>query len=391
MVRKFTDDKELNKILNICDEFLQVPSVISYEKPFIDYLHKKIKALGFKTVKKKNFLAVETKSDSRKLFCAHIDRHGCVQDKKGRIQFASFYLKKKNQILSPRCERAKSELKFSRVLNEKLKGMDVFLGKENLKFKYEDNEFNFERKGSRNFYEKAGQNYTKCDFASYNAKTGEIIDKYKALRFDVEWKQSRVWFDMDKKYSKAEKPFMLHSRIEVIKDKFFAQIDNVISVAVLYYLLEKLGPKGFQGNVLFTTKEEIGLSYESYLDYQKLRSEKRFELVVLDTSPYDKFPLEESFLVLRKGDERKMFNLELTREVKRIVKKNQVKFRFKNHNIGRTELGAIIQHSRKKIVGTTLQLPTTNYHTGYETSRLKDLENFTKVVEELCAKKRELN
>ena len=384
-IKTFCEDKETNEILKICNEFLQIPSVISHESCFLKYLNLKIKKLGFKTKLRKSYLAIEPKKETKTLLSAHVDRHGCVKDKKGRIQFASFYLKKKYKILSPRRERAKKELELARLIQTKLKGIDVFLGKENLKFKSDDLELNFERKGSRNFYEKTGQNYSKCDFFSYNIKTGKKIKKYRALRYDVEWKQSRVWFDLDTKPEKNEKVFMLESEIMCQDNKrFFAQIDNVLSVSVLFYMLKKIGPENFKSNVLFTTQEEIGRSYNSFLEYSKLYPRKRFELVVLDTTPYDKFPLEESFLVLRKGDERGKFNLKITRRLKNIIKNNNIKFRFKQQNIGKTELGAIITNTRKKIVGTTLQIPTTNYHTAYETTRLKDLENFKKVVEEIC-------
>lgn len=328
---------DTKRIIKICDDFLQIPSVTCYELPFLNYLDNKIKELGYETILKNRYLVVKPKNNinSRYIFSAHIDRHGLIKNDEENIEYLAYYFKKK------------LNLTFKRDVPE--------------------------------FYLSCAQRHTKENISSYDVLSGNILNKFKTLRYNLNWKEKQVFFDLDKNSKKEDSIFMLNSNITVQENNFFGQIDNVISAAVLYYLLEK---NEFNQEIIFTTQEEIGKSFECILEYSKHINNKK--LIVLDTSPYENFENQNTgFLVLRKGDENGKFDLNLVQHIEDFLKNEEISFTYKPSSNGMTELGRISTESNGKINGTTLQLPSLNYHTTYETSTIKSLENYTKVIDKL--------
>ena len=51
----------------------------------------------------------------------------------------------------------------------------------------------------------------------------------------------------------------------------------------------------------------------------------------------------------------------------------QNKIRSKPYSLGRTELGRLVAETSGQINGTTLQIPSTNYHTPNETASLSSI------------------
>lgn len=335
---------DVNKILKICDDFLQVPSVIEFEKPFLDYLNLKAKNLGYQTILKNNFLVVKKKInsqiESKYLFSAHIDRHGLILNDDKQIENCSFYFKKKYN------------LKFTR--------------------------------DTPDFYLSAAQRYTNVNISSFNEILGKIFNKFKTLRYNLDWKNKLVTFNLNKNLTSDDKIFMFNSNIILKDNLFFGQIDNVISVAVMFYILENFD---FTDEMIFTTREEIGKSWECVDEYVRDYDKFNLKLVVLDTSPYENFNgKDKGFLVLREGDENGDFDLNMVEDMKLFLNSNKIPFYFKSKTNGMTELGRVSSESKGKINGITLQLPSLNYHTTYETSTIESLENYTKVILNLLEK-----
>jgi len=107
----------------------------------------------------------------------------------------------------------------------------------------------------------------------------------------------------------------------------------------------------------------------------------------MDTSPFSDFKgKEDGFLVLRYGDENGLFDKKLVDDIKDFLDSEDVSYVFKPSHLGMTELGRIIENTNGKINGCTIQLPSLNYHTAFETSTIQSLENYTKVILKLCKK-----
>lgn len=386
----------LKEVLEICQDFLKVPSVLCFEKPFLEYLSKRIKSLGYQVILDKdfNYLSVLGKNKKRYakyLFSSHIDRHGIVKDELGNLQYAGFYFKNKLNLKFKRDEILNNELDLIENLNklnskDNIKNdFDFFLKEDFLMFKNKitGQVLKYLREDSCDFFRTIGLRYSKENIFSYDKITGEILDNFFVKRYDLDINKREVFFDVDKKLNKKDKVFFIENNLEISEDKIFGQIDNVISCSVLFYLLKNFD---FDDEIIFSTKEEIGLSYKSVLNYIDEFEKDNLKLIVIDTSPYYDFNnYKTGFLTLRFGDERHGFDLDLTKNIQNFFKINNIDFDFKPSFIGNTELGKICKFSSKKILGTTIQLPTLNYHTSFETTTIKSLENYVKILKYLIS------
>ena len=157
-----------------------------------------------------------------------------------------------------------------------------------------------------------------------------------------------------------------------------AQLDNVVSVALLIHLLRH----GFRGTALFTAEEEAGRSWRYVLERFQAERRKTSRLVVLDTSPYPSVTeATNQALVLRRRDSGAEFDRRMTDELQGICTDLGIATSFKDDYVtrinltrekpmsyGRTELGRLIAATQGEVTGTTLQIPTTGYHTTRETA-----------------------
>lgn len=345
----------VNKILKKLKSLLKIPSVVRFEQAMLDYLEEFCLKLEDYEITQTDRLLVAKKrnSNSNKIISAHIDRHGIVKNNSGDLVYAAFEAKKY----------------------------------------YEDNieatEFVFERVASRFIGEK---------FYAYDPVTGEKITEGKVIGAKYYFENKYVKFEMKNLGNIANgTPLALVSKLSHYDDYFYSQIDNSISVAVAMQLLEK----GFDGTVIFSTEEEIGMSWKHIADYLKKQKIETQELIVLDTTPYKYMhSIDKGLVVLRNKDEEGIFNKKLVNEIRTICEKENIPFEFKdevieNKNLmlekqgeepkkfGHTELGRLVENTKGKINGVTIQIPSTNYHTNKELSSMKSLTNYYKLLEKL--------
>lgn len=375
---------DLNRIIELMDEFLQIPSSISFEKPFLDYLEKKTKNLGYNVIKKDNsYLVVKPRKErikSKYLFSVHIDRHSVIKNDYGNLEYLAFYLKKKLGLPFLKDEIKSSEENLFLELKEKDFLFENF--GEFLVFKRDGfRPVKLKRDGLDTYYETIALRYTKEECVSYDEDSGEKFEEYKLIRNEIDVENDGVYFFSNKKLGVNQKVFMMKSSIYQNENLVSGQIDNVISAAILFYLLEK---GDFHEEIIFTTQEEIGKSFECVIDYANFLDVFDKKIVILDTSPYSNLANQKSgFLTLRYGDENGGFDSELVLKLKNILEENEINFDFKPSFLGRTELGRVSSESKGRVNGCTLQLPSMNYHTIFETCSKKSLENYVFVLEKL--------
>ena len=109
---------------------------------------------------------------------------------------------------------------------------------------------------------------------------------------------------------------------------------------------------------------------------------------MLDTSPYPtREAASEQDLVLRRKDATAVFDTRFTSEIESRCDALGISHTFKDgwieqqnllrgkaSSLGRTELGHLVAASGGQINGTTLQIPTTGYHTASETASLASIQ-----------------
>jgi putative aminopeptidase FrvX len=122
--------------------------------------------------------------------------------------------------------------------------------------------------------------------------------------------------------------------------------------------------------------------------------------LVLDTSPYPTLEdIKNIDIVLRNRDSNAVFKSPLKDRIKKIAKKEKIKYDFKDKylrnkikkngakgSIGTTELGRLIHATKGQLQGTTLQIPTIGYHTVNETTTKSSVESMINVLKKVYIK-----
>ena len=345
----------MEKILEKLQQLLAIPSVVRFEQPLLDYLEDFCMKLPDYDIEQTDRLLVVRKknSSSNKLVSAHIDRHGLVYNKENKLVYAAF------------------------------EAEDY----------YED-----EIEAEESVFEKVTARFIGEEVYAYEPVTGEELSKGKITGAKYDFDKKDVYFTVQGLTPlKENTPLALVSKLHHHKEYFSSQIDNSVSVAVAMQLLEE----GFDGTVIFTTEEEIGRSWKHLEDYLLDNHMETQELIVLDTSPYRYIhSIDKGLVVLRNRDETGIFNEELVKEIREICENENIPFEFKDEVIaelnkqleeqgldpkkyGHTELGRLVEHTKGKLNGVTIQLPSTNYHTNDELSSKHALKNYYLLLKKL--------
>lgn len=374
----------IDEVYEKLQEYLEIGSVLGHEQLLITAIKSDLEKLGLNVELFENYLVAHTTKSAPYLFSAHIDRHGFVKNKDGEIEYAAFEYLRKHNLKLPHEVRKNGE---DNIIS-KLKENSQFMSKHSLKefrdfMLISNDEYSnvkFSKPFALDFFEKVALRYSNDKMRGYNSSTGKYGEWRDILFYETVVDERKVFFNIDEEdefnvYQLSSKSFM--------NEKFIGgQIDNIISSVVLVVLLKH---KLISGSFIFTTLEEVGQSYKQVVEYVSSQKEFNKELIILDTSPYDSFKSkEEGFLTLRYGDENGGFSETLVEKLKSIVEQSSIAYDFKPSFMGKTELGRVSSETNGKITGTTLQLPTLNYHTSHETAQLKGVENYIKVLIELC-------
>jgi putative aminopeptidase FrvX len=339
-------------ILEKTEEYLNIPSVVRFEEPFLEHLADDFNKGGYKIEKKDRILVVTKKGfKSPKIVTAHIDRHGIVFNKKGYFEYAAFNAKK---------------------------------------------HYNDKNKSSEEIFKKSGKRFIDEKVYAYD-KNGKKLEGGIVKDFYYDFETKDLFFSIEGLGKLPQNtPIAYVSSLQKENNTISSQIDNVISVAVAHQLVED----GFDGTLLFTTEEEIGRSWKHIVDYLDSQDSLSKEIITLDSTPYnDTRAISEGLIVLRNKDENGVFNHSLINRIKEICENENIKYEMKDEfiekqnaqlekdkkpkKLGKTELGRIIQYTKGKFNSATVQIPTTNYHTNHETTSESSLTNYYKLLKKL--------
>ena len=335
----------LKNILAKTEEYLNIPSVVRFEHPFIIYLTVDFSKRNYEIQQDDRFLVISKKnSKNPKILTAHIDRHGIVVNKDGNFEYAAFNAKK---------------------------------------------HYGDKNKSSESVFKKSGERFIDELVYAYDS-SGKVLDEGKVKSFSSDFDRKDLFFEIEglKGLPKGT-PVAYKSSLTIQDGNVSSQIDNVVSAAIAYQLVQD----GFDGKIIFSTEEEIGRSWQYIASYLSNLETPTKEIITLDTTSYDdKRAIQEGLVVLRNKDENGIFNSNLVTSLRTVCDTEGIKYEMKdevieNQNtklpegskpkkLGETELGRIIQHTNGQFNGATIQLPTTNYHTNHETTSELALNNY---------------
>ena len=349
-------DVNLDLFLDILKHLIRHPSVVGAEHSFFRVLQRELEELGVKVTWYEGLLVAQGTQPDQLMLSAHIDRHGLICTGPNEFQYAAFVAGNRSDLLGNSVSEQLIQKVAGRFQNTPVVAYEPWSG----------------------MYRGAGT-ISRAWVCEYR---GNLI-------FDVDGMDHAV----------AGTPLAFRDRLDINGDSISAQLDNVFSAAALVYLFAC----GFQGSAFFTAQEEAGKSWRYLLEWFRRFGGRTNNLLVLDTSPYpDVESRDHQQVVLRNRDANSQFNTERTQQVAQHCERLGIRYSYKDQyieqqnqqllaagqpaqSLGSTELGRISQASGGLVQGTTLQIPTTGYHTMEESAALSSVRAFLNLLGELGA------
>lgn len=340
-----------NDFIDLLQTIIRQPSVVGSEHSFFRALQRELEERGAVVTWYEGLLVAQGNKPHSAMFSAHIDRHGLICTGPNEFQYAAFISANRTDLLN----NSVSEELMTKVI-ERFQSEKVFA--------YEPWSGAYRGNG-------VIKNAYVCEFRNN-------------LIFEIEGLDDVV----------AGTPVAFEDKLKINDGRLEGQLDNVLTTAALIHLFSI----GFEGTAFFTAQEESGKSWRYLLEWFRRFGNSTNRLIVVDTSPFPSVKdANEQHIVLREKDANASFNMASTRFVEELCRKNDCNFIYKDHYIeksneklismgerpqtlGSTEMGRIIAASNGLVDGTTIQIPTTGYHTMKESASWESIEAFIKLL-----------
>ena len=338
------------ELLYLLGSLIREPSVVGLEDAFFRVLRRELEEFPI-TVRRYHGLLVAQGNDPDSVYLtAHVDRHGLLCTGPNEFQYAAFIAGNRSELTGDSVSEQFMELVADRFAGQRVQAHAPYTG-------------------------------------AYQGQ-GTITRSYVCPR------RRNLIFELDGlAFLQPGTPVSFLDRLQVQSGVLSAQLDNVASVAMIIQLFRM----GFQGTALLAAGEEAGRSWRYIVEWFLREDSATQNLIVLDTSPFPEADIADQQVVLRNCDSNATFNAELTNRIRKRCESKGITFRFKDEyvqtisrtrekplSLGRTELGRIITATEGRLSGTTLQLPTTAYHTSRETASLDSYEAMLRLLTDLC-------
>ena len=343
-------------LVDLLKLLIRNPSVVGAEHSFFRVLQRELEERGAEVTWYEGLLVARGQAPEAVMFSAHIDRHGLICTGPNEFQYAAFVAGSRSDLLG---NSVSEELMLT--IADRFAGVPVYA------------------------YEPWSGAYRGAGTISRAA----ICEHRHNLIFEVEGLEHLV----------AGTPVAFRDSLHIEDGHYVGQLDNVLTAAVLVYLFEL----GFRGTAFFTAQEEAGRSWRYLLEWFRRFGGAANQLIVLDTSPYpSRNEAAAQQVVLRRRDANAAFNGPLTARLEALCGARKISFSYKDdfiarqnerlvadglkpRSLGSTEMGRIIAVSNGLVDGTTLQIPTTGYHTMREAAAISACEAFIDLLSDIAA------
>lgn len=340
----------MENFYDILKQLVRVPSVVGAEHPFFIFLKRELEDLNLKVEYYDGVLVATGNDPASGYISAHADRHGLICTGHNEFQYAAYIAKNQADLLGNSNSEQLLKNFEMRFVDQKVQAYDPWSG---------------------------------SYLGISTIKDAFLCKRRNNIIFTID--------DFDQLFPGTPIAFM--DKLTFNDDLISAQLDNVISIALILYMYNL----GYQGTAFFTASEEAGKSWRFLLEYFRRFDINTNELLVLDTSPYSNIEdINHLDVVLRNRDQNGYFRSPLKNKIKRICIEERINYHYKDAylknqhaqkgikgSLGVTELGRIIKATKGQIQGTTLQLPTIGYHTVEETTTHRSVEMIIKILSRL--------
>jgi hypothetical protein len=340
-----------NEFIDLLKAIIRQPSVVGAEHSFFRVLQRELEERGAHVTWYEGLLVAQGSEPLSTMFSAHIDRHGLICTGPDEFQFAAFISANRTDLLN----NSVSEELMTKV-TERFKSEQVFA--------YEPWSGVYRGNG-------VIKNSYVCEFRNN-------------LIFEVDGLDDVV----------AGTPIAFKDKLKIKNGRLEGQLDNVLTAAALVHLFSL----GFKGTAFFTAQEEAGKSWRYLLEWFRRFGGSTNRLFVVDTSPFPSIEeANKQLLVLREKDANASFNREATLLIENLCRENNLSYLYKDRyveednerllgrgekprSLGSTEMGRIIAASNGLVDGTTIQVPTTGYHTMEESASRESVDAFIRLL-----------
>jgi hypothetical protein len=338
-------------LVDILKSLIRSPSVVGAEHAFFRVLQRELEERGATVTWYEGLLVAQGPEPGAAMLSAHIDRHGLICTGPNEFQYAAFVTGARSDLLG---NSVSEELMLT--IADRFADVPVYA------------------------YEPWSGAYRGAGVI----KRSYICEYRTNLIFEVHGLEHVV----------AGTPVAFRDALRMSGTHLSGQLDNVLTVAILVHMFEL----GFRGTAFFTAQEEAGRSWRYLLEWFRRFGAEADTLLVLDTSP---FPTQEEadgqHVVLRQRDANAAFDPAGAARLEALCREMDVPHSYKDayieqenarrradgeppRSLGSTELGRIIAGSDGKVTGTTLQLPTSGYHTMKETVSIPACDSFIHIL-----------
>ena len=343
----------MTEFYDILKQLIRIPSVVGAEHSFFMFIKRELEEIGVSVEYYDGVLVAKGDMPDSGYISAHADRHGLICTGHNEFQYAAFIAKNRADLTGNSNSEELLHNFTARFVDEKVQAYQPWSG-------------------------------------SYLG-LGVIKDAFLCER------RNNIIFKVDGfDHLLPGTPIAFMDKLVHTDELVSAQLDNVISVALIIYLYSI----GYKGTSFFTASEEAGKSWRFLLEYFRRFNISTDNLLVLDTSPYETIEdMVNLDIVLRNRDANAVFRSALKNKIKNIAIKENIKYHFKDAylknkasestkkvSLGTTELGRLIHATKGELQGTTLQIPTIGYHTINETASTKSIESMVKILSRLYIK-----
>lgn len=343
------------EFIDLLKRLIRAPSVVGAEHSFFRVLQRELEERGASVTWYEGVLVAQGSDPFSTMFSAHIDRHGLVCTGPNEFQYAAFVSANRTDLLNNSVSEQLMTKVTERFNQERVYAYEPWSG----------------------IYRGKGM-----------IRNGYICEFRNNLIFEVEGLEGVV----------AGTPVAFEDTLSKNGERLEGQLDNVLTAASLVHLFSL----GFKGTAFFTAQEEAGKSWRYLLEWFRRFGGTTNRLFVVDTSPFpDIESANQQLLVLREKDANASFNPESTALLEQLCKDIGFSYLYKNryveaeneklvaagqapNSLGSTELGRIIAASNGLVDGTTLQIPTTGYHTMHESASIASINAFLMMLQSIA-------
>ncbi|MBT8348548.1 MAG: hypothetical protein KJP24_03700 [Sulfurovum sp.] len=124
----YENSEEISRFLDILKQLIRTPSVVGAEHPFFLYLKRELEERGIQATLYEGLLVAEGNEPDKGMLSAHIDRHGLVCTGPNEFQYAAFIAQNRGDLTGDSVAEKTYKDIIGRFMNQRVQAYDPWSG-----------------------------------------------------------------------------------------------------------------------------------------------------------------------------------------------------------------------------------------------------------------------